>query len=344
MMKIEPYAWSDSETPTTRPPLHRIRLANLPTPLEAWTPSTCPTGTSMWLVRDDMTGAALSGNKVRKLEFLLADALACGCDSILTCGGIQSNHARATAVAAARLGLTSHLYLRVTDPAEDPGRDGNLLLNHQVGAMLHLITPDQYQDRNMHMQAEADRLRTLGQHPYIIPEGGSNALGCWGYIEALREWNDHHDIQRLGITDIVVALGSGGTAAGLAAGLSLLNMPIRLHAVNVCDDADYFHRHIQELFDDLGLTIDARKQIDIIDGYVGLGYAKSRSEELTLLCDVARETGILLDPVYTGKAFMALQQELHANPDRFQGHKILFVHTGGLFGLYPIKDRLPFLR
>lgn len=341
-MKLEPYALPDAKSRVTQPPSHRMRLANLPTPLEPWAFSTTPPGTSLWLIRDDMTGAALSGNKVRKLEFLLADAMARECDTILTCGGIQSNHARATAVAAAQLGLTSHLFLRVTDPTEDPGRDGNLLLDHLVDATIHLITPDQYQQRNERLQAESDKLRALGKRPYIIPEGGSNALGCWGYIEALREWRDHHDLRKLGITDIVVALGSGGTAAGLAAGLSLLNLTPRLHAVNVCDDADYFHHRIQELFHDLGLAMDSKAEIDIIDGYVGLGYAQSRNVELALLHDVARETGILLDPVYTGKTFFALQQELYSNPNRFQGKKILFIHTGGIFGLYPVKERLPF--
>ena len=322
-------------------PRNRLHLANLPTPLEPWLLPNYPTTYRFWIQRDDMTGSTLSGNKIRKLEFLLADAIAQNCDTVITCGSIQSNHARATAVATAQLGIQSHLFLRTPDTSQEPGLEGNLLLDRLTGTTLYFITPDEYTKREKLMQQKAVELKTEGKRPYIIPEGGSNALGSWGYIEAVRELIETHKIDTLGITDIVVALGSGGTAAGLAAGLQLLNNPIRVHAVNVCDDATHFHSQIQHIFDDLGISAQSKDRIDIMDGHMGSGYAQATQDELRSLIDIARSTGIVLDPVYTGKAFHGLAHEIMQHPNRFQGSRILFIHTGGLFGLFPYRELLP---
>lgn len=322
-------------------PTNRLHLANLPAPFEPWPLPNYPATYQFWIQRDDMTGSTLSGNKIRKLEFLLADALAQDCDTIITCGGIQSNHARATAVATAQLGIQSHLFLRTADTNQEPGLEGNLLLDRLTGATLHLISPDEYAKREEVMRHKAIELETEGKRPYVIPEGGSNALGTWGYIEAVRELVETHEMDAFGITDIVVALGSGGTVAGLAAGLQLLNSPIRIHAVNVCDDATHFHTRIQHIFDDLGIAARSENCIDIMEGYVGSGYAQVRQDELRYLVDIACTTGIILDPVYTGKAFHGLAQEIMQHPSRFQGSRILFIHTGGLFGLFPFRSMLP---
>ncbi len=315
-------------------PRQRVRLAHLPTPIEGWSPPGLADGARVWLLRDDLTGAALSGNKVRKLEFLLADALAAGCDMVLTCGGIQSNHARATAIAARRLGLEPMLFLRTAQPDSDPGLVGNLLLDRLVGATLRLITPEQYRERDALMAEEAERLRAAGRRPYVIPEGGSNALGSWGYLQAVGECLDTQAFRQSEITDVVVAVGSGGTAAGLALGLHLAGHAAKVHAVNVCDDAAYFHERIDTIFAELGTTARSRDLLDIMEGHVGLGYALSRDEELRHIAGVARATGVVLDPVYSGKAYCGLMKEWRQNRNRFKGDRVLFVHTGGIFGLY----------
>ncbi|OGV45494.1 MAG: hypothetical protein A2X46_00390 [Lentisphaerae bacterium GWF2_57_35] len=311
-----------------------MALAQRPTPLRRWAVAGMPADVELWIKRDDQTGITLSGNKARKLEFLLADALQKGADTVITCGGIQSNHARATAVAARELGLDSHLLLNHPQPDRNPGLVGNLLLDRLVGAQIHLITYEEYQQRETLMRQLADRLIAQGRKPCIIPEGGSNALGSWGYLEAIRELQEQTEQAQAGLTDIVFACGSGGTAAGLSLGVKRSGWPVRVHAVNVCLHADYFHKKVASIVQGMGAEYSP-DDLDIMDGYVGLGYAKSRPEELLLMRDVARATGVILDPVYTGKAFFGLWNELsQAGRARFKGAKILFIHTGGLFGLY----------
>ena len=180
----------------------------------------------------------------------------------------------------------------------------------------------------------ADELRNAGRTPYIIPEGGSSPLGVWGYIDSACELATQMKDLSLNFDDIVVACGSSGTVTGLAIAVTLLNLPIKVHAVNVCWDAANFYQRINILFEQLGFDHAAEDIIDIMDGYVGAGYAQSQPEELELLCSIARTSGIILDPVYTIKAFNGLKHELENNPDRFKGKRILFIHTGGLFGLY----------
>jgi D-cysteine desulfhydrase len=286
----------------------------------------------------------LSGNKIRKLGFLLADAKAQGCDIVLTCGGIQSNHCRATAIAARQIGMDSLLFLRTADPQAPLPLVGNTLLDQLVGADIRTITPEAYRQRSILMQEAAERLQQEGRRPYLIPEGGSNALGSWGYLDAIRELSIQ--LAELGeeIDDIVFACGSGGTAAGIAAAAHLAKLPTRIHAVTVCDDASYFYQHINQCFAAWGIEKPAEEALDIIDGYKGLGYAISQESELRYLLDTAKQTGILLDPVYTGKALYGFAQEMRLRPERFQGSRLLFWHTGGIFGLFAqIAQILPLL-
>jgi D-cysteine desulfhydrase family pyridoxal phosphate-dependent enzyme len=336
--KPEPYvapAWTaDLEhVPTTR-----ISLARTPTPIQPWTPEAVASDIELYAKRDDQTGITLSGNKARKLEFLLAEAIDRGADTLITAGGIQSNHCRATAVAGREMGMDCHLVLNAKKTDQDPGLAGNLLLDRLVGAHLHLYPYAEWQENEQLMERLAEELRDAGRKPYVIPVGGSNATGTWGYIEAAREI-----VEQAGdapFDDIVFACGSGGTAAGLALGMHLQDMPNRVHAVNVCKDAGYFYEQVQLIFEGMGADVDAHDVLDVIDGYVGKGYAVSRSEELALMRDTARTTGIILDPVYTGKAFYGLCAELENNSQRFRGSRVLFVHTGGLFGLYDKLDEL----
>lgn len=316
-----------------------VSLAVRPTPVHRWRAPGLD-GLDLWIKRDDLTGITLSGNKVRKLEFLLAEARSQGADVVLTCGGIQSNHARATAIAARHLGLDSVLVLRTAHVDIDPGLQGNLLLDRMAGAEIRLITPDQYRQRNEIMAEHAQALREQGRRPYIIPEGGSNATGGWGYIEMIAELIGQSSPGAPAYDDLVFACGSGGTAAGLALAVHLSKYPARVHAVNVCDDAACFHRRVNDILDELGSAARSEQILDIIDGYVGRGYAQSRPEELDLLASIARTSGIILDPVYSGKAVFGLVHEWAGNRERFKGDRILFIHTGGLFGLYDKLEEL----
>jgi D-cysteine desulfhydrase len=319
----------------------RVPLANLPT-RGHWLRYGETLGTRVWLKRDDQTGSELMGNKVRKLEYLLAEALEQRATHVITCGGEQSNHARATAMAAAQLGLPSVLVLRTDDPARPPAPTGNILLDRLVGAEIVWITRAAWRDRNRLLAEQAERIRAAGGRPYIVPEGGSNALGSWGYLRAAHELAaDLADIAspEKPVT-VAYACGSGGTAAGLILGGKLLGLAargIRFAAVNVCDDRAYFLDAIGRICADaesrwqLGANV-TEADIDILDGHVGRGYAKSRPEELATIRDVCRSDGVVLDPVYTGKAFHGVVTELREDPKRFG--TVAFLHTGGMFGLF----------
>jgi D-cysteine desulfhydrase len=314
----------------------RVRRARLPTPVEPALRLSQKLGVELLIKRDDLTGSSLSGNKIRKLEFLLAEALAQGADTVITCGGEQSNHCRATAIAAAELGLRSTLLLRTDDPKNPPPAEANILLDRLVGADIRWVSREEYKRRAQLFVEAQGQLLALARKAYIIPEGGSNALGSWGYVACVEELAEQLGDRPL---TIVYAAGSGGTGAGILLGIKLLKLPWRAVGINVCDDKDYFVAAIGEIVEQaiaqwkLPLTFD-RAEIEICDGHVGIGYAKSRPEELETLRDVARAEGLILDPVYTGKAFHGLQQEL-ARDRKFFGERICFVHTGGIFGLFP---------
>jgi D-cysteine desulfhydrase len=318
----------------------RIRLANLPT-RGHWLRFASPR--KIWVKRDDHTGSELSGNKVRKLEYLMAEAVDQHATHVITCGGEQSNHARATAMAATQLGMRSVLILRCDDPAKPPPATANILLDRLAGAELRWISRPAWRDRNRLLAEAAESIRALGGRPYVIPEGGSNALGSWGYMRAMVELAA--DLEGIAAPDhpvtIVYACGSGGTGAGLILAHKLLGLSkrgIRLAGINVCDDRQYFVDAIGRICADaeerwqlpVHITPD---DVDIVDGHVGAGYAKSRPEELATIRDVCRSDGIVLDPVYTGKAFHGVVQELQRDSDRF-GTAVAFVHTGGMYGLF----------
>jgi D-cysteine desulfhydrase len=321
----------------------RINLARLPTPIQPLRRCGAMLNVELFMKRDDLTGSVLSGNKIRKLEFVLADAVAQKADTLITCGGAQSNHCRATAIASAMLGMNCRLLLRTADPSNPPFPEGNILLDQMAGAEIVWITPAEYNNRDEIFEREATFLRKAGRKPYMIPEGASNALGAWGYIKCIEELID--DIANLpgGVhkdTTIVNAAGSGGTSAGLVLGTKIFDLKARVASVNVCDDHDYFMHVIGNICEcaisDYNLDMDFYREDDIriIDGYVGRGYALSLPEELSLICELARTEGLFLDPVYTGKAFLGMMQELKRNPKCF-GERIIFIHTGGIFGLFP---------
>lgn len=301
-------------------------------------------GTKIWLKRDDHTGSELMGNKVRKLEYLMAEAVTEQATHVITCGGEQSNHARATAFAAAQLGMKSVLILRTDDPQKPPAATGNILLDKLVGSEIVWISRPAWKQRNQLLAEQAERILTAGGRPYVVPEGGSNALGSWGYIRAMYELaEDLKDIASpANPVTVLYACGSGGTGAGLVMGAKLLGLAargIQVAGVNVCDDRAYFVDSIGRICADaesrwqVGANVTA-EDIELVDGHVGLGYAKSRPEELATIRDVCRTDGVVLDPVYTGKAFHGVVTELKRDPKRF-GSTVAFIHTGGMFGLFP---------
>ena len=320
----------------------RIYLAHLPTPIHRLDRMTeLLGGPEIYVKRDDLTGSGLSGNKVRKLEYLLAEAKGQRADTLITCGGIQSNHARATAIAAAQNGMGAVLVLR--GRSEEP-YDGNVLLDRLVDAEIRLVTAEQYAERiDEIMEQAAAELRREGRRPYVIPEGGSDALGVWGYIQAAGEIKGQLEELRLEADVIVTAVGSGGTHAGLSIGRKLVDLPARIIGFNVCDTAEHFQdligRLAAETIERYGLPVRLEAgEIELIDGYVGRGYALSRPEELKLIRTVARAEGIFLDPVYTGKAFFGLADQIRQG--RFKkGERILFLHTGGIYGLFTPEKR-----
>ncbi len=285
-------------------PSHRLILAMAPTPIHSWALPGLPPGVRVSVKRDDMTGSTAGGNKIRKLEFLLADAMREQAKAVITAGGLQSNHARATAVLCRELGLDCHVLLRSRDLSPSAaGFDGNVLLHKLVGAHIHLIKPAPYETGILpKMQVLARRLlRNSGKKAYLIGIGGSNEVGVWGYIEVFAELMRQGACEQF--SDIVVPVGSGGTASGLAIGNYLAGSPVRVHAVGVCDSPDYFHDHVDGMLAKLGLQdeVTSREIIHIFDGK-GRGYARSTEKELEFCVRVARDTGVVLDRVYTGKA------------------------------------------
>lgn len=319
----------------------RIELANLPTRIEKLSKlSEELGGPEIYIKRDDYTGTELSGNKVRKLEFALKQALEMGCDYVITCGGVQSNHARATAVAAVKLGMGTCLVLRGNDGL---AVDGNLFIDKLLGAEVRFISGSDYKHKRMEiMEAIKKEAELKGFKPYIIPEGASNGIGTFGYYHAMEEIIEQEKELRIKFDAIFVAIGSGGTLGGLVLGKKALKHSADIYGVNVCDDADYFKGRVCDILDKANNYIDVKyefnkDEINIIDGYVGKGYALSRPEEIEFIRGIARLEGVILDPVYTGKAMYGLVEEIRKG--RFKEYKnILFIHTGGLFGLFPSRD------
>ncbi len=323
----------------------RLHLAHLPTPITRLPRLASRLGVDLWIKRDDATGGVEAGNKIRKLEFLLAAALAEKATTVVTCGALQSNHCRATAALAAQLGLRCVVYLRTDDPAAPLPATGNLLLMRMLGAEIRPISPAEYGQRAALLAEAARRLDHGGQRAYVIPEGGSNGLGSLGYIEAMRELRAQLDAGLGGgrAFDFVVhACGSGGTAAGLALGAARYGVAEEVRAVAVCDNRAYFEAVAAQIFDEaraLLPTLGAPAPLVVDDRWKGPRYGVSSPEQQRSIVALAREFGLLLDPVYTGKAFVGLMNAIAADASLL-GKRVLFVHTGGLPGLLAQGDEL----
>lgn len=324
-------------------PSHVFSLGHFPTPIHKWNLPNLPKNTEVYVKRDDLSGMQLSGNKVRKLEFLMAEAVAEGADCVITVGGVQSNHCRATAVAAKYLNLDCYLILRTSKDLvdKDPGLCGNLLVERLAGARLELVSEEDYSrvGRVALTNIMKDKLLSEGRKPFVIPMGGSTSLATWGYIEAIREIQQQ--LQKgndwAALDDIVVACGSGCTSAGLALGSRLSGLGAEVHSYSTWGEPDYFHEYAQGLLDELQAGISSRDILDIKDGQ-GLGYAINTEEELKFIKEIAETTGIILDPVYGGKAAYRMMRDMANDAARWEGRRVLFIHTGGLLSLFDKVD------
>ena len=323
----------------------KLRLGNFPTRIERLEKFSTIVKEHVYIKRDDQTGTEFSGNKIRKLEYSINEAVNNDCDTLITCGGIQSNHARATAAAGIKLGLKSVLVLRSD---EKPELEGNYLIDKIMGADVRIISSEDYRERRQEiMENILKELEAKGRKGYIIPEGASNGIGTFGYLACFNEILEQEKEHGIVFDTIVTAIGSGGTFAGLYLGNKLTNSGKKIVGINVCDTAEYFKERVSEILKEVKTYIPdtefeiSKDDMCIIDGYVGDGYAVSRTEELDFICDFAEAEGIVLDPVYTGKAMRGLYTEIKKGTFK-ESKNILFIHTGGLFGLFSKRDQFGF--
>ena len=326
----------------------RIKLARIPTPLMKMPYFSEKYGVDLYIKRDDMTGMEMSGNKVRKLEFILAEAISEGADTIVTCGGLQSNHCRTTAAACSKLGLECILILR--EQNETPFPDGNYLLDHLFGATFRFLTSNEYWEQVKDDFPEiCGQVRSKGKKPYFMKVGGSSPSGNWGYVKAFEELKQQLEELNINKASVVAADGSGGTHTGLVLGNKFFDEEFEIYGVNIIFDEGHFKQHNAGLFNETAkkynLSFRADKNtFQFLDGYVGPGYGISYTECLETIESVAKNEGIILDPIYTGKAFHAMIREIEKG--KLPTEKpIVFIHTGGLFGVFPMrgiwKDRFP---
>jgi len=330
------------KTVKLKPP-PRFQLATLPTPVEAFSLSPAPkSGIEIYIKRDDLTGSELSGNKIRKLEFILYDAISQKADTLITCGGVQSNHCRATAAVASRSGLACELFLK-GKPLRVP--DGNYLLDKLFKANIHHITVKEYETEiDEILNRRAEYLLGQGQQPYIIPEGASNPLGMWGYVMAGIELKRQLDKAGIRADYIVCAVGSGGTYAGLYIASLILRWPVKIIGMAVCRDSEFFLSRVGGLVESFIETYNVKvtpEPADILieDSYIGPGYAQIGKKEADFIKGVAGYSGIILDPAYIGKAMLGLFDYIALGKIKRKSN-VVFIHTGGLLSLFAYKNKL----
>ena len=337
----------------------RLSWSRLPTPIQKLTRVSLELGANVYVKRDDLTGFVTGGNKIRKLDFLYREALDQGATAVISCGGVQSNHCRAVAAVAAQYGLECILILRGERPAK---LKANLLLDYLLGAKVLYVTDEEYEHREELRMRLEEQIRGMGGKGYYIPEGGSNPLGTMGYVEAwreiqsqlgTREENLGHEIPKH-FDSVVFATGSGGTQCGLLLGRLLTEnaepgkagevrpAPTKIIGANVCYDKQETFRIVKDL---LWKTLVNRNvhysflgsDIELLDGFIGKGYAQNTPEELRFFAKIAKLEGMVLDPTYSGKAFLGLYETLKRDKTAF-GENVLFIHTGGAFGNFKYSE------
>jgi D-cysteine desulfhydrase len=300
-------------------------------------------GPEIWIKRDDLLGLAAGGNKTRKLEFLVADALAQGADTLITVGAPQSNHCRLTLAAAAKEGLKCRLVLEQRVPGSySAGATGNNFLYNLLGAETISVV-NAGDDLNAAMQAQAADVETKGRKPYIIPGGGSNALGALGYVACAHEIAAQGFDLGVSFDRIVVASGSCGTHSGLLVGAKGVHFDAPITGINVrrprAEQEGNLLKLARETAALLELEAPAAKDITALDEWVGPGYSLPTDEMVEAVRMLARLEGVLLDPVYSGKAMAGLIG-LARRGELKRGERVLFVHTGGSPALYAYQSVL----
>lgn len=322
--------------------LPRIKIAHLPTTIEPMPHlSTFLGGPQLWIKRDDQTGLAFGGNKTRKLEYLLAEALANGAQTIITAGALQSNHCRQTAAAAAQCGLNCILVLKSPEIEEEKANDGgNLLLDQLLGAKIVWAPSDQ---RDAYLQQTFEAAWEAGQRPYLIPYGGSNATGAAGYAFAVQELASQTTTESSIATPdwVVFASSSGGTQAGFLVGKQALDLHTNFLGISIDEEK----RNMQNSISQLATTVSdllqsnyqfSQDEVLVNDDYLGEGYGIMGDQEKEAIQLFARHEGILLDPVYTGRAAAGMI-DLIANRFFTKNEIVLFWHTGGAPALFAQK-------
>jgi L-cysteate sulfo-lyase len=326
----------------------RVRLGHLPTPLEPMDRlSEVLGGPRLWVKRDDCTGLSTGGNKTRKLEYLMADAQSKGADTIITQGATQSNHARQTAAASAKLAMKCYILLEDRTGSNDPqyNFNGNVLLDRLHGAFVSKCSGGS--DMHKEMEDLAAKLTKDGANCYIIPGGGSNEIGALGYVNCVRELVEQADEIDLKIDALVHATGSSGTQAGLVAGLNAIKSDIHLLGIGVRAHQEKQEQMVFDLAVKTALYLDggneiSRNEVRANCDYVGPGYGLPTNGMREAIRLLAETEGLLFDPVYSGKGLDGLISQIKAG--YFDGmHDVVFLHTGGsaaLFG-YPEVFDLP---
>ena len=317
----------------------RVFLAHLPTPLERLDRLSKELGgPEIWIKRDDCTGLSTGGNKTRKLEFLMAEALAMGADTVMTQGATQSNHARQTAAFAAKLGMACHILLEDRTGSNDANynTNGNVLLDHLHGATTSKRSGGMDMAAEMDMVAET--LRGEGRKVYIIPGGGSNATGALGYVNCAFELVSQANDRGLRIDHLVTATGSAGTQAGLITGLKAMNAGIPLMGIGVRAPKEKQEENVfalaQKTAEKLGCPgVVQRGDVVADSSYVGKGYGIPREDTIEAIRMFAQLEGLLLDPVYSGKGAAGLID--YCRKGHFKkGERVVFLHTGGSAALF----------
>jgi L-cysteate sulfo-lyase len=327
----------------------RIRFAHLPTPLEHLPNLTrALNGPEIWIKRDDCTGMSTGGNKTRKLEYLMAEAQSQGADIVLTQGATQSNHARQTAACAAKMRMDCHILLedRTGKKDHDYTENGNVFLDYLHGASVEGRPSNP--DMNGELAKVAERMKSEGRKPYLIPGGGSNPVGALGYVNAAIELVGQANDLGLRIDQVVQATGSAGTQAGLIAGLAGIRSGVPLLGISVRAARDKQEENVFKLAcatSELCGATGAVRREDVVanSDYVGSGYGFPTPAAIDAIQTLARLEGILLDPVYTGKGMAGLLDLIRKGVFK-KGQNIVFVHTGGSAGLFGYVDDFGFGR
>jgi len=344
-----PPEWVVSRRNLSFVPTHKANLAHFPTPIQRWSFRARDKDYNLYIKRDDLSEMSASGNKVRKLEFIMPEVERGAHDWVVTVGGTQSNHCRAVAAICARSGIKCAVVLRKDFYFnEDRPNDGNMFFHTIYGSHVFYVTKEEYARKGQHQLLKETSEKLISDYgasnPYLLPVGGSILPGVYGYIECIRELEVQLDeLAKSGhnIDEIIFSCGSGGTASGLAIGKYLSTSPlikrVKLTAYLACDSPEYFHEHVNEMLAAIGLgsEVTSEELIEFVQAK-GAGYAINTEQELSVIKDIARSSGIILDASYTGKALSKFTEDTEGEEGkerREDGH-ILFLHTGGMFSLF----------